>query len=133
MEASFAYRRGGATVATTLTVSDADTGAPLDLPGAGAYLIFYPQGAEFRTGHLAAEGSARLAASLRGFCKLKRSGGSVVVSFIADAAAPHPAPVTVNPLAADGGPALFDEACPPRSVASHAADALLAASDPKSR
>jgi hypothetical protein len=136
LEASFAYRRGGATVATTLTVSDADTGAPLDLPGAGAYLIFYPQGAEFRTGHLAAEGSARLAASLRGFCKLKRSGGAVVVSFIADAAAPatpHPAPVTLSPLAADGGPALFDEACPPRSVASHAADASLAASDPKSR
>ncbi|MGA2493911.1 MAG: hypothetical protein ABSF67_13305 [Roseiarcus sp.] len=137
LEATFAYRRGGATVTTTLAVRDADTGAALDLSGAGAYLIFYPQGAEFRTGRLAAEAPARLAASLRSFCKLKRGGGNAVVSFVADAAAtpdaPHPAPVALSPLAADGAPALFDEACPPKPVASRAADAPPATSDSKSR
>ena len=136
LEATFAYRRGGATVTTTLTARDADTGAALDLPGAGAYLIFYPQGAEFRAGRIAADAPARLAAPLRSFCRLRRSGGRAVVSFIADAAAPdapHPAPVVLSPLAADGGPALFDEACPPRPIASRAAVAPPAASDPKSQ
>jgi hypothetical protein len=134
LDATFAYRRGGATVMATLAVRDADTGAALDLPG--AYLIFYPQGAEFRTGRLAAEAPGRLSASLRSFCRLRRSGGSAVVSFIADAAAPdapHPAPVELHLLAAEGGAALFDEACPPRPVASRAADAPRAASDSKSQ
>jgi len=136
LDATFAYRRGGATVTATLAVRDADTGAALDLPGAGAYLIFYPQGAEFRTGRLAAEAPGRLSASLPSFCRLRRSGGSAVVSFIADAAAPdapHPAAVELHPLAAEGGAALFDEACPPRPVASRAADAPRAASDSKSQ
>ena len=111
LEATFAYRRGGATVTTTLAVRDAETAAPLDLPGAGAYLIFYPQGVEYRAGRLAAAAPAQFAASLAGFCKLKRSGAAVVVSFIGDAPdAPHPAPVTLIPLASDGGPALFEEA-----------------------
>jgi hypothetical protein len=135
LEATFAYRRGGATVTTTLAVRDADTGAALDLPGAGAYLIFYPQGAEFRTGRIAAEAPGRLAAPLRSFCKLRRSGRAMV-SFIADAAAPdapHPAPVELSPLGADGAAALFDEACPPRPVASSATDAPRVASDSKSR
>ena len=133
LEATFAYRRGGATVTTTLAVRDAETAAPLDLPGAGAYLIFYPQGEEFRAGRLAAAAPARLAASLRGFCKLKRSGAVAVVSFIADAPdAPHPAPVTLSPLAADGGPALFEEACPPKQLSSHAVAAPFAVSDSKS-
>lgn len=134
LEATFGYRRGGAIVTTTLAVRDADSGAALDLPGAGAYLVFYPQGAEFRTGRLAAAAPARLATPLRSFCKATRSGAGAVVSFIADAAtpgAPHPAPVALNPLAADGGPALFDEACPPRSVA--ARDAPSLASGSKSR
>jgi hypothetical protein len=135
LEAAFAYRRGGATVTTTLAVRDADTGAALNLSGAGAYLIFYPQGAEFRTGRLSTEAPARLAVSLRSFCKLKRSGGDAVVSFIADAAAsdaPHPAPVALRPLAADGAAALFDEACPPKPVA-RAVDAASGANDSKSR
>jgi len=125
LEATFAYRRGGATVMTALAVRDADTGTGLDLPGAGAYLILYPQGAQFRTGRIAADAPGRLAAPLRNFCKLKRSGGSAVVSFIADTAAPDasdPAPVELRPLAADGGAALFDEACPARPIASGAAD-----------
>jgi hypothetical protein len=136
LEATFAYRRGGATVSTTLAVRDAETGAARDLPGAGAYLVFYPEGAEFRTGRLVIESPARLAAPLSSFCNLKRSGGAAVVSFIADSSAPgapHPAPVALSPLAADGGPALFEEACPPKSVASRAAGASLAVSDPKSR
>ena len=123
LEATFAYRRGGATMTTTLSVRDADTGAVLDLPGAGAYLILYPQGAQFRTGRLSAEAPGRLAASLRSFCKLKRGGGSAMVSFVADAAAPdapHPAPVELRPLTADGGAALFEEACPPRPIAARA-------------
>ncbi len=136
LEATFAYRRGGATVTTTLAVRDADTGAALDLPGAGAYLILYPQGAQFRTGRIAADAPGRFAASLRSFCRLGRSGGSAMVSFIADAGAPdapRPAPVELRPLAADGGAALFDEACPPRPVAASATDAPRAASDPKSQ
>jgi len=56
-----------------------------------------------------------------------------VVSFIADAPdAPRPAPVALSPLAADGGPALLDEACPPRPIVSRAADAPSAASGSKS-
>ena len=136
LDATFAYRRGGATMTTTLSVRDADTGAVLDLPGAGAYLILYPQGDQFRTGRLSAEAPGRLAASLHSFCKLRRSGGSAIVSFIADAAAPdapHPAPVELRPLAADGAAALFEEACPPRPIASRAADAPPAASGPKSQ
>jgi hypothetical protein len=136
LEATFGYRRGGATVTTTLAVRDADTGAALDLPGAGAYLVYYPLGAEFRTGRLTAGAPARLATPLRSFCKATRNGGDAVISFIADAAtpdAPHPAPVALNPLAADGGPALFDEACPPKPVASRAADAPSVASGSKSR
>ncbi len=122
LETTFAYRRGGATVTTTLTARDADTGAALDLPGAGAYLIVYPQGAEFRAGRIAADAPARLAMSLRSFCRLRRSGGSAMVSFVAAAPdAPHPAPVELHPLAAEGGAALFDEACPPRPIASRAA------------
>jgi hypothetical protein len=120
LEATFAYRRGGAMVTTTLTARDADTGAALDLPGAGAYLVFYPQGAEFRAGRITADAPTRLTATLRSFCRLRGSGGRAVVSFIADAAAPdapHPAPVVLSPLAADGGPALFDEACPPKPIA----------------
>jgi hypothetical protein len=135
LEAAFAYRRGGATVTTTLTVRDADTGAALDPSNAGVYLIFYPQGAEFRTGRLSTEAPARIAVSLRSFCKLKRSGGDAVVSFVADAAAPaapHPAPVALRPLAADGAAALFDEACPAKPVA-RAVDAAPAASGSKSR
>jgi len=136
LEATFAYRRGGATVTTTLAARDADTGATLDLPGAGAFLIFYPQGAEFRSGRLAAEAPARLSLPLRSLCKLKRRGGSAIVSFIADPAAPgapHPAPIELRPLTAAGGSALFDEACPPKPVASSAANAPPAASEPKSR
>jgi hypothetical protein len=136
LDATFAYRRGGATVATTLTARDADTGAALDLPGAGAYLIFYPQGAEFRAGRITADAPARFAVSLRSFCRLRRSGGSAILSFIADAAAPvapHPAPIALRPLAAEGGAALFDEACPPRPIALRAADALRAVSGPKSQ
>jgi len=133
LEATFAYRRGGATVTTTLAVRDAETAAPLDLPGAGAYLVFYPQGAEYRAGRLAAAAPAQFAVSLAGFCKLRRSGAAVVVSFIGDAPdAPHPAPVTVNPLAVDGGRALFEEACPPKPLSSRAAAAPLAVSDSKS-
>ena len=126
LEATFAYRRGGAMVTTTLTARDADSGAALDLPGVGAYLIFYPQGAEFRAGRIAADAPTRLASPLRSFCRLRRSGGRSVVSFIADAAAPdapRPAPVVLTPLAADGGQALFDEACPLKPIASRAADA----------
>ena len=63
LEATFAYRRGGATVTATLAARDAETGAPLTLPGAGAYLIFYPQGAAFRAGRLTAEAPPRLSAS----------------------------------------------------------------------
>ena len=137
LEAAFAYRRGGAMVTTTLTARDADTGAALDLPGAGAYFIFYPQGAEFRAGRITAGAPTRLTATLRSFCRLRGSGGHAVVSFIADAAAPdapHPAPVVLSPLAADGGPALFDEACPPKPIASRAADAPRGAvSDSKSQ
>jgi hypothetical protein len=135
LEATFAYRRGGATVTMSLTPRDAETGAALDLPGAGAYLVFYPQGVEFRAGRITAGAPTRLAAALRSFCRLRRSGGRAVVSFVADDAAPdapHPAPVVLSPLAADGGPALFDEACPPRPIASRAADAPRAVvSDPK--
>jgi hypothetical protein len=124
LDATFAYRRGGATVTATLTARDTDSGAALELPGAGAYLIFYPQGAEFRAGRITADALARLDVSLRSFCRLRRSGGSVMVSFIAAAPdAPHPAPVALHPLAAEGGAALFDEACPPRTIASRAADA----------
>ena len=132
----FAYRRGGATVTTTLTVRDADTGAALDLPGAGAYLIFYPQGAEFRAGRLAAEAPARFAVSLRSFCKLKRSGGGAVVSFIADAAAPdapHPAPVALTPARRRRRPRPVRRSLPAKPVASRAADAPPVASGPKSR
>ena len=43
LEVTFAFRRGGAAVATTLMARDAETGAPLDLPAAAAYLIFYPR------------------------------------------------------------------------------------------
>jgi len=133
LEATFAYRRGGATVTTTLAVRDAETGAGLDLPGAGAYLVFYPQGAEFRTGRIAAAAPGSLAATLQSFCKLKRSGASAIVSFIADADAPHPAPVQLRPLAAEGGGALFDEACPPRPGVARIAETPVVASDPKSR
>ena len=137
LEATFGYRRGGATVMTTLAVRDTQNGAALDLPGSGAYLIFYPQGAAFRTGRLAVDAPARLAAPLTSFCKLKRTGGGAVVSFVADAAAPdapHPAAVALSPLAADGGPALFDEACPPRSVAASPSGApVVAVSGPKSQ
>ncbi len=136
LEAVFAYRRGGTTVTTTLTARDGDTGAALDLPGAGAYLIVYPQGAELRTGRITADAPARFAVSLRSFCRLRRSGSGAIVSFIADAAAPdapHPAPVELRPLAAEGGAALFDEACPPRPIASRAADAPRAATDSNSR
>jgi hypothetical protein len=59
-----------------------------------------------------------------------------MLSFIADAAAPeapHPAPVELHPLAAAGGAALFDEACPPRLIASRAADAPRSVSGPKSQ
>ena len=133
LEATFAYRRGGAMVTTTLAVRDAETAAPLDLPGAGAYLIFYPQGAEYRAGRLAAAAPPRLAAPLAGFCKLKRSGAAAVVSFVGDTPdAPHLAPVTLNPLAADGGPALFEEACPPKPLSSRAVAVPLAVSDSKS-
>ncbi len=136
LEATFAYRRGGATVTTTLTARDADTGAALDLPGAGAYLIVYPQGAEFRTGRIAADAPPRFAVSLRNFCRLRRRGGRAMLSFVADAVAPdapHPAPVELRLLAAEGGAALFDEACPPRLIAARAAGAKRAASDSKSQ
>jgi hypothetical protein len=136
LEAVFAYRRGGTTVTTTLTARDGDTGAALDLPGVGAYLIVYPQGAELRAGRITADAPARFAVSLRSFCRLRRSGSGAIVSFIADAAAPdapHPAPVELRPLAAEGGAALFDEACPPRPIASRAADAPRAATDSNSR
>jgi hypothetical protein len=134
LEVTFAYRRGGAMATTVLTARDADTGATLDLPGAGAYLIFYPQGAEFRVGRLTAAAPARVSVSLRSFCKLKRSGGRAVVSFIADAPdAPRPAPVALSPLVADGGPALLDEACPPKPIVSRATDAPSAASGSKSQ
>ena len=124
LEATFAYRRGGATVAATLAARDAETGAGLDLPGAGAYLVFYPQGGEFRAGLIAAGAPTQFDVALRSFCGLRKSGGRVVVSFVADAAAPdapHPTPVALSPLAADGAAALFDEACPPKPIASRAA------------
>jgi hypothetical protein len=137
LEATFAYRRGGATVTTTLTARDAETGTALDLPGAGAYLVFYPQGAEFRAGRMTADAPTRLDAALRSFCRLRRSGGRAVVSFVADPAtpdAPHPAPVVLSPFAAVGGPALFDEACPPRPIAWRVADApRTILSDPTSQ
>jgi hypothetical protein len=122
LEVTFAFRRGGGAVTTSFAVHDAQTGAPLALPGAGAYLIFYPQGAEYRTGRLAADAAARVGAPLRKFCRLQ-DGGRAVLSFIADAAAPqapHPAPVVFTPFAAEGGAALFDEACPPRATAGSA-------------
>ena len=130
LEAIFAYRRGGATVATTLTVRDAETGAPFEPPAVGAYLIFYPQGAEFRAGRLAPDAPPRLAAPVRSFCKL-RKGGRAVVSFIPAAPdAPHPAPVVLNPFAADGAASLFDEACPPKSIAARRADGAHAIDQP---
>ncbi len=75
LEASFAYRRGGAKVMTTLTARDAETGAALDLPGAGAYLIFYPQGVALRASRLTADAPPSVSAPLRSFCRMRRAGG----------------------------------------------------------
>lgn len=136
LEASFAYRRGGASVMTTLTARDAETGAALDLPGAGAYLIFYPQGVELRAARLAADAEPRVAVPLASFCRMRRSSGQAVVSFIADNAAPdapRPAPILLNLKAGEGATALLDEACPPKPIAARAADAHRVASDSKSQ
>jgi hypothetical protein len=135
LEASFAFRRGGATVATTLTARDAETGAALDLPGAGAYLILYPQGVELRAGRLTADAPPSVVTSARSFCRLRRGGARAVISFIADGVepdAPHPAPIVLSLKSGEGTTALLDEACPPRSVAARAADAHRGASDSKS-
>jgi len=157
LEASFAFRRGGATVATTLTARDAETGAQLDalrvqdeigagagqvergagldLPGAGAYLILYPQGVELRAGRLTADAPPSVVTSARSFCRLRRGGARAVISFIADGVepdAPHPAPIVLGLKSGEGTTALLDEACPPRSVAARAADAHRGASDSKS-
>jgi hypothetical protein len=124
LEVTFAFRRGGGAVATSFALHDARTGAPLSLPGAGAYLIFYPQGAEYRTGRLALDAAARVVTPLRSFCRLQ-DGGRAVLSFIAangvdPQATPHPAPIVFTPLAAEGGAALFDEACPAPATAGRA-------------
>ena len=116
LEATFAYRRGGATVTTKLNRARRRHRRGLDLPGAGAYLILYPQGDEFRTGRLAAEAPGVLVRTAAQLLQAEAERRQRVVSFIADAAAPdapHPAPVELRPLAADGAAALFEEACPP--------------------
>jgi hypothetical protein len=126
LEASFAYRRGGAKVMTTLTARDAETGAALDLPGAGAYLIFYPQGVALRASRLTADAPPSVSAPLRSFCRMRRAGGRGVVSFIADNGAldaPHPAPIVLSLKDGEGTTALLDEACPPKPLAARAADA----------
>jgi len=130
LEATFAYRRGGAIVATTLAVRDAETGAAIEPPAVGAYLVLYPLGVELRAGRLAVGTPPRLVASLRSFCKLRR-GGHVVVSFIAaEPGAPHPAPIVLNPFAADGAASLFDEACPLKPIAARAVGAPRSAELP---
>ena len=126
LEATFAYRRGGATVTMTLAARDAETNDALALPVAGAYLIFYPQGAEFRFSRIDADAPPRLAASVRSFCRLRRNSSHAVVSFVADRAAPdapRPAPIMLSLRGAEGATALFDEACPLKLIASRAANA----------
>jgi hypothetical protein len=118
LEVTFAFRRGGAAVATTLMARDAETGAPLDLPGVGAYLIFYPEGAEYRLVRPAATEPPRVVMPLRAFCGLRR-GEHGVVSFIAGpgpANAQRLAPIAIDPLAAEGAATIFEEACPPKSA-----------------
>ena len=134
LDATFAYRRGGATVMATLAARDADSGAALDLPGAGAYLVFYPQGAQFRTGRIAAETPGRFVRVAARLLQAEAGRRQRVASFIADADAPdapHPAPVELRPMAADGGAALFDEACPPRPVTARVAADAGGSSDSK--
>ena len=120
LEASFAYRRGGATVLTTFAARDSAGGTPMDALGAGVSVILYPEGAEFRAAMPVAGEPMRVAIPIRSFCRLKR-GGRAVVSFVepvraaaaADKAArPIEPPVAIDLVAADGAKPLFDEACP---------------------
>jgi hypothetical protein len=121
LEASFAYRRGGAQVLATLLERDAAGGKPVDLRGSGMSVILYPGGAEFRAQEPGAGQPARVAIPVRSFCRL-RDGGRAVVSFIetsaATAAHPGEPPVAIDPVAAAGGKSLFDEACPRNATAS---------------
>ncbi len=127
LEASFAYRRGGATVLTTLLARDAAGGTPADVGGSGIFVILYPEGAELRAGKFAAGEPMRVAIPVRSFCRLAR-GGRAVVSFIEpvrgkgaesdEAAHPSEPPVAIDPVAAEGARPLFEEACPQNAVAS---------------
>ncbi len=127
LEASFAYRRGGAAVLTTLLARDSTSGASVEAPGSGIFLILYPEGVELRAGKIVAGEPLRVAIPVRSFCRLWRSGRAVV-SFIGPtpgsagetggAAHPSEPPVAIDPAAADGAQPLFDEACPQNATAS---------------
>lgn len=127
LEASFAYRRGGAAVFTTLSLRDAAGGAPANAGGAGIYVILDPEGAELGAGKFAAGEPMRLAIPVRSFCRLRR-GGRAIVSFgepmqgkaaeTDGAAQPGEPTAAIDLAAAEGARPLFDEACPRIAVAS---------------
>ena len=119
LEMTFAFRHGDRAVSSSYVLLDAVSGAPLELPGSGVFLIVYPQGAEYRANRVAADEPTQIAWPLRSFCPLQ-DDGRAVLSFVASGAgaspsSSHPEPVIFSPLAAEGGMALFDEACPAAS------------------
>ncbi len=118
LEASFAYRRGGAQVLVTLFARDAAGGKPVDARDAGMSVTLYPEGAEYRAQEPGAGEPARVAIPVRSFCRLRR-GGRAVVSFAqAGSGMAGQPPGAIDPIAAKGAKSLFDEACPRNATAS---------------
>ena len=132
LEATFAYRRGGAIVTTTLAVRDAETGAALE-PARRRRLSrastrrassFAPAASP----SMRRRGSSRRCAASASCSARRPRGGQLHRRREPDA--PHPAPVVLNPFAADGAAALFDEACPLKPIAARAVGAPRSAELP---
>jgi hypothetical protein len=116
IEASFTYRRGGASVLASFLARDAKSGAAIDLPGSQILVGASAEAARTTANDAGQSEPRRVVVPLRSFCGFARAG-SAPVSFVdpgvAKGEAPKPAapPTAIDLAAATGAKPLLEEAC----------------------
>jgi hypothetical protein len=116
IEASFAYRRGGATVLARFLARDAKSGAPVDFPGSQIVVGAVGETARGAAPDAGPAEPRRVLVPLRSFCDFARAG-SAPIGFIDPGANKGEGPQPAAPLAAldltaaTGAKPLLEEAC----------------------
>jgi hypothetical protein len=123
LEATFAYRRGGGVVKTTLATRDSVSIAHADVRGRGFMLTLTPGDVSYRLLKPLTGDPTRSVIPLVQFCRLSNRGRIAIEPFdedpsmdaleFATIADPREPPIVIDVGAVAGIGALFEEACPP--------------------